>query len=178
MRKKRPVGWFVFILFFTFAIAFGISLAAEVFFHADSIIICCIIIFFLMLLAFLGDIVAVAVAYAEQAPFNAMASRKIKGAKACIKLIKNSDKVSSILSDVLGDVCGIISGVVGASLSLVIASAASFTAFEQVLAVVTVTATIAAITVSIKSLAKKIAIKNSIKIVFFVGKFFSIFGKK
>ena len=178
MRKKRPFWWFVFILIFTFAVAFGIGLAAEMFFHADSIIVCCVIIFFLMALAFSGDIVAVAVAYAELPPFNAMASRKMKGAKMCIKLIKNSDKVSSILSDVLGDVCGIISGVVGASLALVITTGAGFTAFEQILVLVTVTATIAAVTVSVKSLAKKIAIKNCTKIVFAVGGFLSIFSKR
>jgi len=178
MRKKRPIGWFIFILFFTFAVAFGIGLVAEVFFQADSVLICVIIILTLMLIAFLGDIVAVAVAYAEQAPFNAMASRKIKGAKSCIKLIRNSDKVSSILSDVLGDVCGIISGVVGASLALVITSGGEFTAFQQILVIVTVTAVIAAITVSVKSIAKKIAIKNSTKIVFAVGRVLSVFKRK
>ena len=177
-RKKRPIRWFIFILLFTFIVAFGIGLAAEMFFNADTIYICLVIIGLLMMIAFLGDIVAVAVAYAELPPFNAMASRRIKGAKTCIKLIKNSDKVSSILSDVLGDVCGIISGVVGASLALVITSEADFTLFQQTLVLVTVTAIIAAAAVSVKSIAKKIAIKNSTKIVFAVGKFFSVFTRK
>jgi len=178
MRKKRPLGWFIFILFFTFAVAFGIGLAAEVFFKADSIIVCCVIIFMLMLFAFLGDIVAVGVAYAELPPFNSMASRKIRGARASIKLIKNSDKVSSILSDVLGDVCGIISGVVGASLALVITDGKDFSNFQRILIVVTVTAVIAAVTVSVKSIAKKIAIRNSTRIVKAVGKFCSFFTRK
>lgn len=178
MRKKRPVGWFIFILFFTFAVAFGIGLAAELFFQADSIFVCCIIIFMLMFIAFMGDIVAVAVAYADLAPFNAKASRRIRGAKASIRLIKNSDKVSSILSDVLGDVCGIISGVVGASLALVITSSGSLTDFERILVAVLVTAIIAAITVSVKSIAKKIAIRNSANIVAAIGKFCSLFTRK
>jgi len=174
MQKKRPVFWFVFILFFTFAIAFGIGLAAEMFFHDGSILFCCIVIFTLMLIAFLGDIVAVAVAYAELAPFAAMASRKVRGAKICIKLINNSDKVSSILSDVLGDVCGIISGVVGVSLSLAITSGGGLTDIQSILVAVTVTATIVAIAVSVKSIAKKLAIKNSTGIVLAVGRFASI----
>lgn len=165
-------------MFFTFCVAFGIGLAAEMFFKADTIVICVIIISLLMLIAFMGDIIAVAVAYAELAPFNAMASRKIKGAKTCIKLIKNSDKVSSILSDVLGDVCGIISGVVGASLAFILYSEGNFTTSEQALILVTVTATIAAIAVSVKSMAKKLAIKNSTKIVFAVGKLISVFIRK
>jgi len=174
MKKKRPIFWFVFILFFTFGIAFGIGLLAEMFFHADSAILCCLIIFILMFVAFMGDIVAVAVSYAELAPFAAMASRKIRGAKICLKLINNSDKVSSILSDVLGDVCGIISGVVGVSLSLAITAGSGLTDFQTILVAVTVTAVIAAVAVSVKSIAKKIAIKNSTGIVLAVGKFASI----
>ena len=177
MRKKRPFWWFIFILFFTFAVAFGIGLAAEVFFRADRVWVCCVIILLLMLIAFSGDIVAVAVAYAEPAPFNAMASRKIKGAKICIRLLKNSDKVSSILSDVLGDVCAIVSGVVGVSLSVAL-TPAGVAAFQTILVLVTVTATISAVAVSVKSLAKKIAIANSQKIVFGVGKFVSVFTRK
>lgn len=178
MRKKRPVWWFIFILFFTFCVAFGIGLAAEVFFNAGSIVICCIIIFLLMLIAFFVDIISVAVITAELAPFNAMASRKIKGAKACIKLIKHNEKVSSILSDVIGDVCGIISGVVGASLAFVITEGGVYTTFQQTLVIVTVTAVIAAITVAVKFLAKIIAIKRSTKIVFAVGKLISVFIRK
>jgi len=178
MKKKRPVFWFVFILFFTFAVTFGIGLVAEMFFHAENVLICCVIIFVLLLIAFLGDIVAVAVSYAELAPFTAMASRRIRGAKTCIKLINSSDKVSSILSDVLGDVCGIISGVVGVSLSLAITLGIDdLTNFQRILVAVTVTATIAAVAVSVKSIAKKIAIKNSTGIVLAVGKFFSLFMK-
>jgi len=179
MKRKRPVWWFIFILFFTFAVALGIGLVAELFFaDTEQIWICCVIIFALMLIAFSGDIVAVAVAYAELPPFNAMASRKIRGAKTCIRLIQNSDKVSSILSDVLGDVCGIISGVVGASLSFILTDGAGFTSFQRILIVVSVTATIAALTVAVKSLAKKIAIHNSTKIVYAVGRFLSVFTRK
>jgi CBS domain containing-hemolysin-like protein len=176
-KRPRPVLWFIFILFFTFAVAFGIGLAAEMFFNVKNVAVCCVIISLLLLIAFLGDIVAVAVAYAELPPFNAMASKKIKGAKMCIKLIKNSDKVSSILSDVLGDVCAIISGVVGATLAGVISFDKGLSAFQIALVLVTVTAIISAIAVSVKSLAKKIAIKNSTSIVFAVGRFMSVFRK-
>ena len=177
MKRKRPILWFIFILVFTFVVAFGFGLMAETFFNVSNVLVSCAIILFLMLLAFMGDIVAVSVAYAELPPFNAMASRKIRGAKACIKLIQNSDKVSSILSDVLGDVCGIVCGVVGASLSLVLTEGL-VEGFGRVLIVATVTAVIAALTVAVKSLAKKIAIKNCQNIVFAVGKFLGFFTRK
>jgi len=178
MKRKRPALWFIFILLFAFIVALGIGLVAETFFsHTTNIWICCVIILFLMLLAFMGDIVAVAVAYAELPPFNAMASRKTKGAKTCIKLIQNSDKVSSILSDVLGDVCGIVSGVVGASLSLMLTEG-MVEGFQRIMIVAIVTAVIASVTVAVKSLAKKIAIKNCQRIVFSVGRFLSFFSRK
>jgi hypothetical protein len=42
-----------------------------------------------------------------------MSSRKVKGGKIGVKLIKNTSKVSSVCCDVIGDVCGIISGTSG-----------------------------------------------------------------
>lgn len=177
MRKKRPVGWFIFILLFTFVVAFGIGLAAETLFHADSILVCCTIIVLLLIIAFLGDIVAMSVSYADLAPFNSMASRKIRGARIAIKLINNNDKIASILSDVLGDVCAIVSGAIGASLSLIIVLGGTYTAFQQTLIIVTVTATISAIAVSVKSIAKKVAVRYSTGIILAVSKFLSLFVK-
>jgi len=180
-RKKnshrKSLWWWLFIFLFTFTIAFGIGLVAEYFFQTASIIICVVLIAVLIFIAFLGDIVAVAVAYADLGHFNAMASRKIKGAKSCIKLVKNSDRVSSILSDVLGDVTGIISGALGISLAIIIIADGYMTTFEEALIIALTGATIAAVTVMVKSVAKKIAIRNNAKIVFAVGRMLSVFRK-
>ncbi|MCL2755609.1 MAG: hypothetical protein FWE45_00980 [Firmicutes bacterium] len=181
-RKKnahrKKIWWWVFIFLFTFATAFSIGLVAEAFLQTTSVIICIVLIAILILIAFLGDIVAVAVAYADLGHFNAMASRKIRGAKNCIKLVKNSDKVSSILSDVLGDVTGIISGALGVSLAFIIIVGGDYTTFQEALIIALVTACIAAVTVMVKSIAKKIAIKNNAKIVFAVGRMLSLFTRR
>ena len=39
-----------------------------------------------------------------------MASRKIKGAKETVNLIRNNVKISSFCNDVVGDICGIVMG--------------------------------------------------------------------
>ena len=56
------------------------------------------------------DMVGVAVTVADPAPFHSMASKRVKGAKSSLTLIRNAAKMSSICNDVVGDTCGIISG--------------------------------------------------------------------
>jgi CBS domain containing-hemolysin-like protein len=129
------------------------------------------------MLAFLGDIVAVAGLYADLDHFNAMASKRIKGAKTCIKMVKNSDRVATVLSDILGDVCAIISGSMGASLAYIIIGYSGAVGFTTFLIIALVGAAVSGVTVVAKAIAKKIAIKNSTKIVFGFGKFLSVFKK-
>ena len=70
----------------------------------------------------------VAVAASALEPFVAMASKRVKGSREAISLVKNAEKVSSFASDVVGDICGILSGAVGAALVIKIyASAGNFT---------------------------------------------------
>ena len=140
--------------------------------------VCALIIVGLIAIAFLGDIFAVAGAYAEVSAFNAMAARRVKGASTAIKLVKHSDRVSSILSDILGDVCGIISGAMGLTMSLVIIQNADNTLFMNALIIALINATIAAVTILAKSIAKKIAIKNCNGIVFFLARVLRTFGIK
>ncbi|WDC83794.1 hypothetical protein PL321_14940 [Caloramator sp. mosi_1] len=73
--------------------------------------------FVLISIIFVGiifDIIGVAVTAAEEAPFHSLASRKVKGAKTAVKLIRNADKVSNFCNDVIGDICGVVSGAAGA----------------------------------------------------------------
>ena len=55
--------------------------------------------------------VGMAVQVADIKVFNAMAAKKVKGAKIALIMIKNAPKLSTICNDVIGDICGIISGV-------------------------------------------------------------------
>ena len=175
---KKHWKWLIFIFVFSFSVALTFGILAQTMNGANKIAVCIAIIVALILIAFLGDIFAVAGAYADIAVFNSMASRKIKGAKTAIYLVKHSDRVSSILSDILGDCCGIVSGAVGVSLSLIILSHAVLTVFMQGVVIALVNASIAATAIMAKSIAKKIAIANSTKIVLFFGRFLAKFGVK
>lgn len=64
------------------------------------------------------DIVGVAVTVANEEEFHAKATKKIKGSKDSIKLIRNAPKVANICADVIGDICGVLSGAISALISV------------------------------------------------------------
>ena len=56
------------------------------------------------------DMAGIAIATADEKTLNAMAARKIRGAKEAVRLIRSADRVGSFCNDVIGDIVGIISG--------------------------------------------------------------------
>jgi CBS domain containing-hemolysin-like protein len=116
-----------------------------------------------------------AFASAKEEPFLAMASKKVKGAKKAIKLLKNANKVSSFCQDIMGDICGIISGAAGTTAVVVIAGNADATTLLIVSTIIS--GLIAALTIAGKAATKKIAMKNSTPIIIFVGRILSGFTK-
>ena len=106
----------------------------------------------------------------KEAPFHAMNAKKVKGAKESLKLLKNSNKVSSVCNDVIGDICGIISG----SLSAVITVYLTTTGLNPFLATILITSITSSLTVGGKAYFKTIAMKNCESIVFRVGKILCI----
>jgi CBS domain containing-hemolysin-like protein len=101
-----------------------------------------------------------------------MASRRIKGAKQCIWIIRNSEKVSSFCNDVVGDISGIISGATGA---VVISRIVMATSVDELLIQLVLTSLIAALTIGGKALGKGFAINYNNQIIFLVGKVLYLF---
>ena len=64
------------------------------------------------------DLIGVAVTVANEEDFHAQASKKLKGAKTSIKMIRNSAKVSNFCADVIGDICGVLSGAISALIAM------------------------------------------------------------
>ena len=113
-----------------------------------------------MLVVFLGivfDIVGVAVTVANEYEFHAKATKKVKGSKASIHLIKNAAKVANFCADVVGDICGVLSGAISAIISVKITETFELTFNIQFI----ISALVAAITVGGKAIGKEIANRNS-----------------
>ena len=169
---KENVNWIykVFLLSFILSIVFssGSSYIAN---YANSIILG-IIIITVIIVGIVFDMIGVAVLTSNESSLHAKASKKLKGAKEAISLLKNAPRVSSVCNDVVGDVCGIVSGSLGAVLTINIAT---YFHLNIVLVTTIVTAVISALTVGGKAIFKTIATKKADNIVYNVGKIISYF---
>ena len=164
----------IFILSFVLSLCF--SFIAEIVSSLNSVIFAIIMIVILLTINTISDIIATAVTSCDIEPFLAMASKKKKGAKTAVWIVKNADKVSNICADVIGDICGIVSGAVGVTLVVYLTVLNSATYFETLVTVL-VSALISAFTIGGKALGKSYAMNNSVKVVYRIARILSIFTK-
>lgn len=165
MKKKDNAVLTIFILTFILSICFsGVSNVIAASFNELVLVI---ILITVICIGILFDVIGTSAITANEATFHSMSSNKIKGAKECISLIKNSSNISSICNDVVGDVCGIISGGLGAVLAI---SLSTSTGIDNTIVSVLLSAFISSFTVGGKAIFKRIALKNADKILHVVGK--------
>lgn len=177
-KRKFVFKWPLIVLCVTFVLSLLFSFASEFLLSDAGIVVSIILLIFFLALAMITDMIGVASTAAELEPFNAMSSRKVRGAKESLFLIKNAEKVSSVFCDIIGDICGILSGSIGAALVLQILSTMQTTNITEVLVASLVSAVVAALTVFLKSVGKTIAINKANNIIFVIGKIISVFKFK
>lgn len=122
----------------------------------------------LLLVIFIGiisDIIGVAVTVADESEFHAKATKKVKGAKTSIRLIKSASIVANICADVIGDICGVLSGAISAMIAVKLTGDYGLPENIQFI----ISALVASMTVGGKAIGKNIANKESTKIVYAVG---------
>ena len=172
---KKEINWIykVFLLSFIFSVIFSGASTALV--EVLNPIALAIILVIVIAIGILFDMIGVAMLTSTEASLHARATKKIRGAKEAIGLLKNATKVSSICNDVIGDICGIVSGTLGAVLTLTIVTALRL---PNTITTMIITAIIGAATVGGKAIFKTVATKNADKIVFTVGKILSYFTFK
>lgn len=175
-KKESKWAWPVKILVIALFLSLGISVASEFALSNAGIAVSAVIILLLWVFGVVSDMIGVAAASASIEPFNAMSSRKVRGAKEGRMLVKNAEKVSSICNDVVGDICGIISGAAGSVISVKIITE-SMGNSVQILIAASVSAVIAGLTIFGKAAMKKVAMDNSTKVILTVGKILSIFTR-
>ncbi len=155
----------VFILAFVLSILFsGVSTVLSN--HLNTVLLA-IVTLVVVTIGIVFDMIGVAVLSCEEAFLHARASKKIKGAKEAIKLVKSAPRVASVTCDVVGDICGVVSGTLGAVLTL---NVADYFDFSVTLTTILITAVISSLTVGFKAIFKVVATKNADKIILVVGK--------
>lgn len=172
MKKDN---WILKAFLITFFIALIFSSASNLLISKfNNSILLIIIALVFILIGIIFDIIGTAVLTGNEATFHAKSSKKIKGSKEGVYLIKNANRISSICNDVIGDICGIVSGSVAAMLAINISIKYSI---SVVLTTLIISSIISSLTVGGKAIGKKYAIKNSDSIIFIVAKLLNKFKK-
>lgn len=162
MKKS---SWTYKVFFITFLLAALFTMITNLFTNVGLIILS-LVILIVIVIGIIFDMIGVATLTSKEENFHARASKKIKGAKESISLLKNASTVSNFCNDVIGDICGIVSGGLTTILALNIALKYDI---NIILLTTIISAIISALTVGGKAICKNIAIKKSDNIVFFVG---------
>lgn len=157
------------ISFLTLLISGVISLLSDRLMEGSGMVIAFLTLLAIVLVGILFDVIGVAVTSANEVPFHSMAARKVPGARECIWLLRNAERVGSICNDVVGDICGVVSG----SASAIIAAQVlrNFTPTWPSIVPLLMSSLVAALTVGGKALGKAIAISSCTPIVYGVGRF-------
>lgn len=180
--KQRKKGfpfnrWVIEVFFLTLFLSAAISAVSDAVISDAELWVALAVLAFLIFLGVIFDMVGVAVTGADSAPFVAMASRKVRGAKQSILILKHAERVASFCNDVIGDICGVVSGAAGATITAILYTYLQGT-ISLVLLGVLVSACISALTVSLKAWGKTIAMSKSKEVVRVTGVFLSFFMLK
>ena len=166
-ERNKTIRWVVTIFFVTILVSGIITLLSDVVMSASSMAVAFLILLAIIFVGIVFDIIGMAVATADEKPFHAMAARKVPGAKECIKLLRNAERVSSICNDVVGDICGVVSGTASATIAAQVIAHLDF-GWPQVISL-TMSALVAGLTVGGKAIGKTVAINSCTDIVHGVG---------
>ena len=167
--EKRHVLWGLFITVLSFVLSVIILFSSTGIFKTAQPVVSFIVVMAIILIGVLFDVVGIAVATADEIPFHSMASKKMRGAKESLMLLRNASRVSSFCNDVIGDICGVVSGVAGTSIVYRLFTACGNISVIEMIA----GALIAAFTVGGKAFTKNIGIGSSNYIVYKVGRILS-----
>ncbi len=128
------------------------------------------VLLFILSVGVIFDMIGVAAAAADEAPFNAMAARRIPGAIHARRLVRNAERVSAICADVVGDTAGTIAGAAGAALAVRLVLLDPALSGRSTLVHTGILALVAGLTVGGKAACKCAAIRRWTDILMVVGK--------
>ena len=179
-KKKTFFGlvnwkWVVTAFLSSLVISIILSLLSAEVLNIVPIIAAVLILFAFVFLGIIFDIIGLAVATANEKPFNSMAAQRIKAGKTGLALIRKADQVSSFCNDVIGDICGVVSG--SASATIAVQLLQNFEVSWPRIVNLLMSAFVAGLTVGGKAVGKTFAVNSSTSIVYFVGRVISWFHR-
>ena len=174
-KKSLPVRWALITFVLTLGLSAAMTYVSSTLIEGATFWVALSVLVVLILLGVVFDMLGVAVTSASPAPFVAMASKKVKGAKNSLAVLKHAEKFSNFCNDVVGDICGVVSGTAGAAMAAL--ATARFGFLPAAFWSVATSAVISALTVSMKALGKGVAMNESKKIVELIGRILAVFSR-
>lgn len=104
-KDNQNIKWFIEVFIMTFILSLIFSYISTNGVSNLSLIPAILILVAVIGVGIIFDIIGVAVTVANEDEFHAKATKKAKGSKSSIKLIKNAPRVANICADVIGDIC-------------------------------------------------------------------------
>jgi hypothetical protein len=166
--------WVITAFLSSLVISIILSLLSSEVLSIVPIIAAVLILFAFVFIGIIFDIIGLAVATANEKPFNSMAAQKIKAGKTGLALIRKADQVSSFCNDVIGDICGVVSGSAAATVAIRLAMIMGVGSLWVNLILC---GFVSAITVGGKAVGKAIGMNYSVEIVTVVAKVVAIFTR-
>ena len=179
MKKQTPnnkvtLSYALWIVFWTFAISVLLSVIFMSFYSMGMALSVSLLLLFVAL-GIVFDILGLAVATCSEAAFHSMATRRVKGAKESLWLIRQRDKVSNFCNDVIGDITGVVSGTTAV---MIASNLANYIPVNTFILQVGLTGFVSGLMVGGKAIGKNIGIYRSREIVTVVGKMMYFIGLK
>lgn len=172
-EKNQNLRWFIIVCILTFVLSLSFSYVSNMAVNGLNLTMAVVILLAVIFLGIIFDIVGVAVTVGDEHDFHAKATKKVKGSKTALKLIKSSARVANVCADVIGDICGVLSGAISATIAIKIMSQFNINFDMQFI----ISALVASLTVGGKAIGKIIAQEHTTNIIHIVSKILSIFQK-
>lgn len=164
MKENRK--WIITTFIITFLLAMLFGGVSNVVIEKMNLIMAIVVLILVIAIGIAFDMIGMAIATCEEAPFHAKAAKKHSGAKEVIKLLKEKDKATNVCNDLIGDICGIISG---SACALVSVKVSILLNIDVVVVSLVLSALVAMITVGGKAIGKGISMNNAENIMYMVG---------
>jgi len=178
--QKKKSSWTLIITFVTFFVSLTLGFFSDLLSKNINLYLAFLVLLIIVFIGIIFDVIGIAIASADEKPLNAMASRKIKGARQALLLIQHAEKTTNICNDVVGDISGIIAGATSVTIGTYILKYLTQRSYNsenvmlEIFVFSFVSAIAAAMTVGGKAFGKKIAIEKANDIVYAVGRMISI----
>jgi CBS domain containing-hemolysin-like protein len=170
-QEPSPSPWWrraVRVGLLSFFLAAFVTYLSDVTLTRLPAIIAFLVVLVLVTIGVAFDILGTSVTAAEEAPLNAMAAKRVNGAKQALWMVRNADRVANLANDVVGDVTGAVSGAAGITVAFQLSELVGGGVHK--LATLAVIGLIAGLTVGGKAAGKTFALSHSTHIVFQAGR--------